>query len=64
MPPYLTVKTRERVPQDGPVSCGIPGHQFPGQEIRAEVMRYQDGAFDWEFRGRCGFATRFAYASS
>jgi len=64
VPPYLTVKTRERVPHDGPVSCGIPGHQFPGQEIRADVVRYHDGAFDWEFRGRCGFATRFSYASS
>jgi hypothetical protein len=63
VPPYLTVKTREPVPQETSVSCGIPGHQFPGQEIRAEVMRYRDGPFDWEFRGRCGFATRFSYTS-
>jgi hypothetical protein len=61
--PYLTVKTREPVAQESTVSCGIPGHQFPGQEIRTEVVRYQDGPFDWEFRGKCGFATRFSYAS-
>jgi hypothetical protein len=62
--PYLTVKTREPVQQETRVSCGIPGHQFGGQEIRAELLRYQDGPYDWEFRGRCGFASPFAYASS
>jgi hypothetical protein len=62
VPPYLTVKTREPVPQESRVSCGIPGHQFAGQEIRAEILRYQDGPYDWEFRGRCGFASRFNYA--
>jgi hypothetical protein len=61
--PYLTVRTREPVQQQESVSCGIPGHQFAGQEIRAEVVRYQDGPYDWEFRGRCGFASRFSYAS-
>ncbi len=63
MAPYLTVSTRERVQHDFSVSCGIPGHGLPGQEIRAELVRYQDGPFDWEFRGKCGFASRFTYAS-
>jgi hypothetical protein len=62
--PYLTVRTREPVVQETRVSCGIPGHQFAGQEIRAEILRYQDGPYDWEFRGRCGFASPFSYASS
>jgi hypothetical protein len=61
--PYLTVKTREPVLHDSRVSCGIPGHQFAGQEIRAELVRYQDGPYDWEFRGRCGFASPFNYRS-
>jgi len=61
--PYLTVRTREPVLHDSRVSCGIPGHQFAGQEIRAELVRYQDGPYDWEFRGRCGFASRFNYTS-
>jgi hypothetical protein len=64
VPPYLTVKTRERVSHDFSVSCGIPGHQFPGHEIRAEIVRYHDGPFDWEFRGKCGFATDFTYTSA
>jgi hypothetical protein len=61
--PYLTVRTREAVPHDFTVTCGIPGHAHPGQEIRAEIFRYQDAPFDWEIRGKCGFATEFAYAS-
>jgi hypothetical protein len=63
VPPYLTVRTKEAVPHDYSVSCGIPGHDHPGQEIRAEIFRYRDAQFDWEFRGKCGFATEFAYSS-
>jgi hypothetical protein len=61
--PYLTVRTREAVPHDFTVTCGIPGHDHSGQEIRAEIFRYEDAPYDWEFRGRCGFASDFAYAS-
>lgn len=63
IPPYLTVKTRDAVAHDFTVSCGIPGHDHPGQEIRAERFRYQDPPFDWDVRGRCGFSTDFEYAS-
>jgi len=63
MPPYLTVQTREAVPHDFTVTCGIPGHDHPGQEIVAEVMRYHDPPFDWDVRGKCGFAADFAYTS-
>lgn len=61
--PYLSVRTREAVPHDFTVSCGIPGHENPGQEIRTEVFRYRDTPLDWEIRGKCGFATKFAYRS-
>jgi len=61
--PYLSVRTREAVPHDFTVSCGIPGHDHPGQEVRAESFRYQDAPFDWELRGKCGFSTDFAYSS-
>jgi hypothetical protein len=61
--PFLTVKTLEAAPHDFTVSCGIPGHDHPGQEIRAEIFRYQDESLDWDVRGKCGFATDFAYAS-
>lgn len=57
----ITVRTRESVPHTEPVSCGIPGHDRPGQEIIAEVMRVEDEWFNWEVGGRCGFASSFAY---
>jgi hypothetical protein len=63
VPPYLTVRTREAVAHDFTVSCGIPGHDHPGREIRAEIFRYQAPPYDWELRGRCGFFTDFAYSS-
>jgi len=61
VPPFLTVRTRESVLHDFTVTCGIPGHDHPGQEIIADVFRFKDAAFDWEFRGKCGFATDFSY---
>jgi hypothetical protein len=62
--PYLHVRTREAVGHEFTVTCGIPGHDHPGDEIRAEIFRYADGPYDWEFRGKCGFATDFAYSSA
>ena len=61
--PFLTVQMREVAPHDFTVTCGIPGHDHPGQEIRAEIFRYQDTPLDWDVRGKCGFATDFAYTS-
>jgi hypothetical protein len=61
--PFLTVRTREAVAHDFPVSCGIPGHDHPGQEIRAEIFRYDAAPYTWELHGRCGFHTDFAYSS-
>ena len=63
IPPYLTVQTRDAVPHDFTVTCGIPGHEHVGQEIRAEIFRYQDAPFDWDVGGKCGFSTDFAYSS-
>ena len=61
--PYLTVRTREAVPHDFTVTCGIPGHDFLGQELRAEIFRYEDAPLDWEMRGKCGFSSDFTYSS-
>jgi len=47
----------------GPVSCGIPGHDHPGEEVRTEVMRVDDPPLDWDVAGRCGFASDFSYAA-
>jgi hypothetical protein len=59
----VSVRTDHSVESDAGVSCGIPGHDQPGTEIVAEYFRVRDGPFDWNFVGRCGFATRFSYKS-
>jgi hypothetical protein len=60
---YLTVRAERPVDADGPVACGIPGYDQPGQEVIAGTFRVEDTPFSWDLDGRCGFATDFAYNS-
>jgi len=60
---YVEVRSVTPVPSELAVTCGIPGHDQPGEEVEAEMMRVEDGALRWEVRGRCGFASRFDYHS-
>jgi hypothetical protein len=60
---YVTARTARPVLSDAAVSCGIPGHDRPGQEIIAENFQVDDDALRWSVNGRCGFATSFAYSS-
>ena len=46
-----------------PTTCGIPGHDQPGQELIAALMRVEDDPFHWVLEGRCGFAAGFDYRS-
>jgi hypothetical protein len=61
---YVVVRGSTKVPSDLAVSCGIPGHDHPGDELRTDIMRVADGALQWEVQGRCGFATDFDYRSN
>ena len=49
---------------DESVTCGIPGHHRPGQELVATLMRVEDEPFHWTVSGRCGFSTDFDFRSS
>jgi hypothetical protein len=60
---YVVVRGGTPVPSELAVSCGIPGHDYPGGELQTEVMWVDDDALQWEVRGRCGFATDFDYRS-
>ena len=60
---YVTVRSSEAVPSALPVSCGIPGHDQPGNEVVAEVMHVADDALQWDIHGKCGFASTFDYAA-
>jgi hypothetical protein len=60
---FVTVRATVPVPSELPVSCGIPGHDHPGEEVRTDLMRVADDPLRWEVHGQCGFASDFAYAS-
>ena len=49
------------VEYDGPVSCGIPGHDRLGKENVSSIT-FKDGPFDWHYEARCGFSSNFGYA--
>lgn len=59
------VEVVERAPylSDEPVSCGIPGHGQPGEEVVADLLAVREEGLRLEVRGRCGFATRYDYRS-
>ena len=59
----VSARTAHPAQSAGAVSCGIPGHDRPGQELVMQVFRVADPPFNWEVRGRCGFASDFAYSS-
>jgi hypothetical protein len=60
---YLSVHAATPVQAPGPVACGIPGFDQPGQEVIAGTFSVNDGPLSWDLYGRCGFATNFAYSS-
>jgi hypothetical protein len=60
---YVTARTQRPAQSVGAVSCGIPGHDRPGQELVMDVFRVADPPFGWEVHGRCGFASDFDYNS-
>ena len=60
---YVTVSATRPVDASGPVACGIPGLDRPGQEVVSDELRVDDGSLNWDLHERCGFATDFHYAS-
>ena len=60
---YVAVSGVEPVFSEESVSCGIPEHDHPGAEMRADLQRVDEPPLRWEVRGRCGFATDFDYRS-
>ncbi len=58
----ITVRARAPFLSSEAVACGVPGLDHPGQELVHELMRVADPALDFEFHGRCGFATDFDYS--
>lgn len=61
VPGSVTVRAREPVDTDDVVTCAIPGHQFPGTEVVADVNRVAAGPLEWHLTGTTGFAAAFEY---
>ena len=59
----VLVAARTPFGSDEIVSCGIPGHDRPGEELVHEILKVEDDPLTFEFHGRCGFATTFDYRS-
>lgn len=57
---FASAEVASPVRFDGTVTCGIPGHDRPGQESVSNLTA-NDGSLQWSLRERCGFATDFAY---
>jgi hypothetical protein len=60
---WVEVRASQVVPSELPVTCGIPGHDRPGDELVAELLRVSDPPLQYELRGRCGFESDFDYSS-
>jgi hypothetical protein len=60
----VSVRIRDRY--DGPetVTCVIPGHDREGEELVADELVVQDGPLGFSYRGVCGYASTFEYASA
>jgi hypothetical protein len=60
---FVAVRGATTVESSLAISCGIPGHDRPGEELRTELMQVNDSPLIWGVQARCGFATSFAYHS-
>jgi hypothetical protein len=57
----LTIRGRHW-DENAVVSCGILGHEQPGEELIADVLEVHEGPLDFTYSGVCGFAASFDYA--
>jgi hypothetical protein len=50
------------VPDQGHVTCVIPGHDRDGEELTVEVLRVAEQTpLEFDYRGVCAYASTFAY---
>jgi hypothetical protein len=59
----VTVRVREPLVDQEPVTCVIPGHDRCGREVIAELLEVRDGALEFQMSGKCGYEATFEYSS-
>src|SRR4051794_5868345 len=57
----VSLRVREAVVDQEPVTCVIPGHDRSGRELIADVLEVEDGPLSFEFEGRCAYEATFEY---
>jgi hypothetical protein len=57
-----SVRIRDRYSGDETVTCVIPGHERTGEELIADELVVEDGAFAFSYRGVCGYGSTFDYS--
>ena len=58
---HVMVTIRDAWPGPETVTCVIPGHDVPGEELVAESVRVADGELAFELTGNCGYSATFDY---
>lgn len=58
----VEVRVAGPVEDQEPVTCIIPGHDRSGEEVFTD-LRSSAAPLSYEFTGRCGYASTFAYSS-
>ncbi len=58
----IEVRSVEPANADGPVTCGIPGHNQPGTEMVSDIIAVDLDEFHWDVRSRCSYESQFSYS--
>jgi hypothetical protein len=58
----LSVQIRDRYHGGETVTCVIPGHERPGEELVADELVVEDDSLAFSYRGACGYGTTFDYS--
>ena len=61
---HVTLRVREPVADQEPVSCVIPGHDRSGSELYADLLRVDEGPLSFEMSGKCAYQATFSYSSA
>jgi hypothetical protein len=61
---HVSVRIRDRYDGDETVTCGIPGHGRPGEELVTDELIVEDEALQFSFRGTCGYGATFDYSGA
>jgi hypothetical protein len=58
---HISVRIQDRYEGAETVTCVIPGHDRPGEELITDELVVDDGELAFEYRGVCGYGSTFEY---